>query len=290
MNYTKEDLRKKIDELNTYRNEYYNNNNSIISDHEDKVQGGGIIMKYSWNDIVYTNDIILEKDMYIKYDWNLTHCLEDIDCSKKYNSTNLSALDAYERQLMRFKIKVSDNDDSSSDNISAFFKNEQTILLLPEYIRRKSNEYITEILSEMVNTDKIKNLNRLSKNEINQGYVKSFLLVETEDKTTKTISTQTITEDLPLQDLTYSMIIKNDMLDCRITGLDSLIETICEYLVRNSADFKRISNFVYSNSIYVDLESLLNDIKCIEENEDFNIEFKISMIYRGYNSYSFRQE
>ena len=37
MNYTKEDLRKKIDELNTYRNEYYNNNNSIISDHEDKV-------------------------------------------------------------------------------------------------------------------------------------------------------------------------------------------------------------------------------------------------------------
>ena len=247
-------------------------------------------MRYSWDDVVYTNDIILEKDMYIKYDWNLTHCLEDIDCSKKYNSTNLSALDAYERQLMRFKIKVSDNEDSSSDNISAFFKNEQTILLLPEYIRRESNRYITEILSEMVNTDKIKNLNRLSKNEINQGYVKSFWLVETEDKTTKTISTQTITEDLPLQDLTYSMIIKNDMLDCRITGLDSLIETICEYLVRNSADFKRISNFVYSNSIYVDLESLPNAIKCIEENEDFNIEFKISMIYRGYNSYSFRQE
>ena len=34
MNYTKEDLRKRIDELNTYRDEYYNNNNAVISDYE----------------------------------------------------------------------------------------------------------------------------------------------------------------------------------------------------------------------------------------------------------------
>ena len=32
MNYIKEDIRRRIDELNNYRNEYYNNNNSIISD------------------------------------------------------------------------------------------------------------------------------------------------------------------------------------------------------------------------------------------------------------------
>lgn len=33
-NLSKSDLRKLIDELNTYRNEYYNNNNSIVSDYE----------------------------------------------------------------------------------------------------------------------------------------------------------------------------------------------------------------------------------------------------------------
>ena len=34
MNYTVEDIRKRIDELNRYRNEYYNNNNAVISDYE----------------------------------------------------------------------------------------------------------------------------------------------------------------------------------------------------------------------------------------------------------------
>ena len=34
MNFTKEDLRKRINELNKYRNEYYNNNTALISDYE----------------------------------------------------------------------------------------------------------------------------------------------------------------------------------------------------------------------------------------------------------------
>ena len=64
---------------------------------------------------------------------SFTQALEAADPSENYRGTALEGLDAYERQLKRFGIRVSG---AGSDRIEKFFASSQTAALFPEYIAR----------------------------------------------------------------------------------------------------------------------------------------------------------
>ena len=77
------------------------------------------------------DNIKLEKGLYSN--GNFTKTLESIDPSENYKGTALEGLDAYQRQLKRFGIKVSG---SGSDVVEKFFRSSDSAVLFPEYVSR----------------------------------------------------------------------------------------------------------------------------------------------------------
>ncbi|MEG1027972.1 MAG: phage major capsid protein, partial [Oscillospiraceae bacterium] len=78
------------------------------------------------------NNIILDKGMY-KTEKSFANVLEGLDPSKNYIGTGMEKLDAFERQLKRFDIKING---ASSDTVSKFFNNSQAAMLFPEFVKR----------------------------------------------------------------------------------------------------------------------------------------------------------
>lgn len=78
------------------------------------------------------DNIKLEKGLYTTGK-SFTDALEELDPSENYKGTSLEGLDAYERQLKRFNIKVSG---PNSDSVSKFFNTVDSAALFPEYISR----------------------------------------------------------------------------------------------------------------------------------------------------------
>lgn len=74
----------------------------------------------------------LNKDMY-KTPGGFSKALEAQDPSRAYSGTELGGLDAFQRQLKRFDIKVGG---ASSDMISKFFACSDSAALFPEYVLR----------------------------------------------------------------------------------------------------------------------------------------------------------
>lgn len=79
------------------------------------------------------NDIKLEKGMYNLSGKNFTSVLEELDPSAAYVGTDLESLDAFERQLKRFNIRVKGAD---CDCVEKFFTSTETAVLFPEYVKR----------------------------------------------------------------------------------------------------------------------------------------------------------
>ncbi len=77
------------------------------------------------------DNIRLEKGLYCG--GSFTRALETIDPSAEYKGTALEGLDAYQRQLKRFDIKVSG---AGSDVVEKFFKTSDSATLFPEYVAR----------------------------------------------------------------------------------------------------------------------------------------------------------
>ncbi len=75
--------------------------------------------------------------------------LEAIDPSDNYIGTNMEGLDAYQRQLKRFDIKVSG---TNSDTVSKFFSTSDSAALFPEYISRAVRQGIddTNIVDKLI--------------------------------------------------------------------------------------------------------------------------------------------
>ena len=73
------------------------------------------------------DNIKLEKELYTTGK-SFTQALESIDPSENYKGTDLEGLDAYQRQLKRFDIKVSGAD---SDTVSKFFQSSDSSSLFP---------------------------------------------------------------------------------------------------------------------------------------------------------------
>lgn len=67
--------------------------------------------------------------------------LESIDPSENYKGTNLEGLDAFERQLKRFDIKLKG---AGSSTVDKFFATTDSAVLFPEYISRAVRQGIEE--------------------------------------------------------------------------------------------------------------------------------------------------
>lgn len=83
--------------------------------------------------MAYYENISLEKGMYNTPGKSFTAVLESLDSSENYRGTPLEGLDAYQRQLKRYAIKVSGPE---SGTLESFFQNSQSAALFPEYVAR----------------------------------------------------------------------------------------------------------------------------------------------------------
>ena len=82
------------------------------------------------------DNLKLEKGMYQVAGKSFTQVLEELDPSAQYRGTPLEGLDAYQRQLKRFDIKVSGK---NSDCVEKFFATTTSAALFPEYVKRAVN-------------------------------------------------------------------------------------------------------------------------------------------------------
>ncbi len=81
---------------------------------------------------IYEN-LTIEKGMYKPGGYGLTQTLEKLDPTENYKGTPLGELDAFQRQLKRFDIKVSG---PQSDRVEKFFGTTSSAALFPEYVGR----------------------------------------------------------------------------------------------------------------------------------------------------------
>ena len=79
------------------------------------------------------DNLKLDKGMYQEAGSTFTQVLERLDPSEQYKGTSLEGLDAFQRQLKRFDIKVKG---AGSDMVEKFFSSTQSAVLFPEYIAR----------------------------------------------------------------------------------------------------------------------------------------------------------
>ena len=93
-------------------------------------------------------NIRLEKGMYASSK-GFNACLEELDPSENYKGTALENLDAFQRQLKRFDIKVSGR---GSDTVDKFFQTTDSAALFPEYVSRAVRQGMEEadVLSDIV--------------------------------------------------------------------------------------------------------------------------------------------
>ncbi|MCC8023199.1 MAG: phage major capsid protein [Clostridiales bacterium] len=96
------------------------------------------------------DNLKLEKGMYTTAK-GFSAALEELDPSGQYEGTPMEGLDAFQRQLKRFDIRVGG---SGSDVVEKFFQTSDSAALFPEYIARavKQGMEETELLSKIVAT------------------------------------------------------------------------------------------------------------------------------------------
>ncbi len=78
-------------------------------------------------------EIRLDKGMYAEAGKSFTQVLESLDPSEAYKGTPLEGMDAYQRQLKRFDIRVRG---AASDRVEKFFHTTESSVLFPEYVAR----------------------------------------------------------------------------------------------------------------------------------------------------------
>lgn len=114
-------------------------------------------------------NIKLEKGMYASSK-GFTACLEELDPTENYKGTPLENLDAFQRQLKRFDIRVSGK---GSDTVDKFFQTTDSAALFPEYVSRavKQGMEDADVLSDLI----------ASKTSINGLDYRSITSVPSED-------------------------------------------------------------------------------------------------------------
>lgn len=87
------------------------------------------------------NDMKLDKGMYQEAGTSFTQVLERQDPTEQYKGSSLEGLDAFQRQLKRFDIKVKG---AGSDMVDKFFRTADSAVLFPEYIARSVRQGLEE--------------------------------------------------------------------------------------------------------------------------------------------------
>ena len=93
------------------------------------------------------NDIRLEKGFYNLSGKSFTAALEELDPSSAYSGTPLEKLDAFERQLKRFNIRISGE---NCDCVEKFFTSTETAILFPEFVTRSIRKGFDETVLSSV--------------------------------------------------------------------------------------------------------------------------------------------
>lgn len=94
------------------------------------------------------NDVKLEKGLYNLAGKSFLQALEEADPTENYENTALGGLDAYERQLQRFGIRLSGQNCGKVEN---FFVTTESAVLFPEFVRRAVNSGIEDsVLRDIV--------------------------------------------------------------------------------------------------------------------------------------------
>ncbi len=83
----------------------------------------------------------LEKGMYA-LNKSFTETLEALDPSDRYAGTDLEGLDAFQRQLKRFDIRLTGPD---GDAVEKFFQTADSAVLFPEYVARAVRQGVREV-------------------------------------------------------------------------------------------------------------------------------------------------
>ncbi|SFP19164.1 phage major capsid protein, HK97 family [Oscillibacter sp. PC13] len=86
-------------------------------------------------------NIKLEKGMYGQSGCTFAQTLEKLDPSEHYRGTPLEGLDAFQRQLKRFDIKVKG---AGSDMVEKFFHTTDSAVLFPEFVSRVVRQGLEE--------------------------------------------------------------------------------------------------------------------------------------------------
>ena len=96
-------------------------------------------------------NVKLEKGMYGRSGRTFSQTLEELDPSEHYRGTALEGLDAFQRQLKRFDIKVKG---AGSDCVEKFFHTSESSVLFPEFVSRVVRQGMDEenILSDITAT------------------------------------------------------------------------------------------------------------------------------------------
>lgn len=103
-------------------------------------------------------NITLEKGMYGVPGKSFTQVLEELDTSQNYTGTPLQGLDAYQRQLKRFGIRVGG---PGCDTVEKFFTSSQSAALFPEYVARavrqgmEMQNRLPDIVATVTKTDSL---------------------------------------------------------------------------------------------------------------------------------------
>lgn len=87
------------------------------------------------------NEIKLDKGMYGESGKGFAQVLEKLDPSEDYKGTAYEGLDAFQRQLKRFDIKVRG---AGSDAVEKFFHTTDSAVLFPEYVARSVRQGMEE--------------------------------------------------------------------------------------------------------------------------------------------------
>ena len=87
------------------------------------------------------DNLKLEKGMYHEAGRTFTQVLESMDPDQQYKGTAMEGLDAFQRQLKRFDIKVKG---AGSDVVEKFFRSADSAVLFPEYIARSVRQGMEE--------------------------------------------------------------------------------------------------------------------------------------------------
>ena len=83
----------------------------------------------------------LEKGMYGRSGKSFSQTLEELDPSEHYRGTPLEGMDAFQRQLKRFDIKVKG---AGSDMVEKFFHTSDSAVLFPEFVSRVVRQGLEE--------------------------------------------------------------------------------------------------------------------------------------------------